>query len=65
MNKTEIMRKASEIAGALWDDREKTGTLAEQLTAVASGISHGTDGDLSDRDRSDLIALAEIAKDID
>lgn len=59
MNTHEISRKASSIAGALWDDRDKTGTLAEQLRAVAAEPAHGTDGDLTDGDRAALRDLAD------
>ena len=59
MNAQEISRKASEIAGAAWDDRECEGTLAEQLRAVANWPNMGTDGDLTESDRRKLLALAE------
>lgn len=61
MKTTEISRKASEIAGALWDDREKTGGLAEQLTTVANEPSHGVEGELTSDDRKALLALATEA----
>lgn len=57
----EISRKASEIAGAAWDDREREGTLAEQLRAVANWRNMGTDGDLTESDRSKLLELADTA----
>jgi hypothetical protein len=62
MNRTEISIKASNIAGALWDDRQKTGSLAEQLRAVASEPAHGTDGDLNAEDRAALQSLATTAE---
>jgi hypothetical protein len=62
MTKSEIFAKASSIAGAIWDDRDKTGTLASQLDTVASWNNMGTDGDLTDSDRAELRALATAAK---
>lgn len=62
MTKSEISAKASSIAGALWDDRTKTGTLADQLTAAANWRNMGTDGDLTDSDRAELRELAAAAK---
>lgn len=61
MNRSEISLKASQIAGAAWDDRSKTGTLAEQLTTVADWRNMGTDGDLTDADRAELRKLAAKA----
>jgi len=59
---TEICRRAREIAGCLWSDRQHIGTLADQLLAVAATPDAGTDGDLTDADRRELRALAaEIA----
>ena len=57
----EISREASEIAGAAWDDREKVGSLADQLREVAGWRNMGTDGDLSRADRQSLLSLAEEA----
>jgi hypothetical protein len=62
--KTEISRKALSIAGCLWEDREKTGTLTEQLRSVAAEPAHGTDGDLTAADRADLLKLAAQAASI-
>jgi hypothetical protein len=62
--KTKIQSEASKIAGALWDDREMVGTLAEQLVGVASSPARGTDGDLADDDRRALRALAQTAKEL-
>lgn len=61
MNRTEIISQASTIAGALWDDREKTGTLADQLRTAAGEREHGTEGDLTAEDRAALLSLADAA----
>ncbi len=57
-----IGRAASRIAGCLWEDREKTGTLAEQLQTVANTPIRGTDGNLTPKDRTALLALAKRAR---
>ena len=62
MTNKEISRKASQIAGALWDDREKHGDLEEELLAVANGADLGTDGDLTAEDRRALRDLARDAR---
>lgn len=62
MTRSEISSKASKIAGAAWDDRSKTGTMAEQLSAVADWRNMGTDGDLTEADRAALRNLAAKAK---
>ncbi len=62
MTTQEISRKASEIAGAAWDDRDREGTLADQLRAVAEWRNLGTDGDLTEKDRRELRNLAEEAE---
>lgn len=54
----EIMRRAGEIAGAAWDDREVKGSLSDQLLAVANTPALGSDGDLTDDDRRKLRHLA-------
>ena len=59
MTTEEIMRRASEIAGACWDDRERIGTLYDQLHYAASTPAVGSDDDLTDDDRAELIALAD------
>lgn len=60
----EIVRQAGEVAGSLWDDRDRAGMLADQLRAVAAMPSCGTDGDLSDEDRNRLLSLADAAEEI-
>jgi hypothetical protein len=62
MNTQEINIKANNIAGAIWEDREQEGTLAEQLEAAANWRNLGTDGDLTAEDRSALRALAREAR---
>lgn len=57
-----ISRKASAIAGDLWDDRSREGTLAQQLRTVAAEPDHGTDGDLTENDRIELRYLASVAE---
>jgi hypothetical protein len=59
MNATEIIRKASEIAGACWDDRSPIGSLADQLRACAATPALGSGGDLTEDDRRTLLALAD------
>lgn len=59
---TEISRKASDIAGAIWDDRRLCGTIEEQLLTVASAVPMGTDGDLTAEDRRALRDLARDAR---
>lgn len=62
MNTQEISRKANEIAGAIWEDRDRNGSLGDQLLAAANWINLGTDGDLTDEDRRALLSLAEAAR---
>jgi hypothetical protein len=62
---SKIARKASQIAGACWDDREVEGSLGDQLRAVATTPATGSDGDLDADDRGILRYLADQADDID
>lgn len=58
----EISRKANDIAGAIWEDREREGTLSDQLETAANWRNLGTDGDLTAEDRRELRALAQEAR---
>lgn len=60
MTTQEIRQRAREIAGCCWDDRELCGSLADQLRAVAKTPSLGSDGDLTDEDRGELMRLADV-----
>lgn len=55
MSETEIYQWAARLAGAAWDDRERKGTLADQLRAVAGG-------DLAPEERWALRWLADAAE---
>ena len=57
-----IHEQARQIAGCSWDDRDTSGTLAEQLRRVASQPNFGSDGDLSADDRAALRSLAALAE---
>ena len=59
--KNEILRQAREIAGCAWDDRDATGTLAEQLRRISDAPPLGGDSDLNDDDRDALRDLADRA----
>lgn len=58
----EISRKAEDIAGCIWEDHDRVGTLAEQLIAAANWVNRGSDGDLTDADRASLLELASLAE---
>lgn len=63
MNAQDICRKVANIAHAAWDDRIlDEGPLAEQIEAVANSRPHGSDGDLTDGERSRLLKLAQSAR---
>ena len=61
----DLGRRAAQIAGACWDDRGKDIRklpLAEQIRWAANIPAAGTDGDLTDDDRTALRALAVAAQ---
>lgn len=61
MNAIQIQNRALKIAGCAWTDRERVGTLGDQLRAVAAMPSRGGEFELSDADRAELIRLGHIA----
>ncbi len=62
MTRTQISNMAGDIAGAAWDDRRRLGSFSAELRAVAEEAKTGSDGDLTDDDRSKLLALADEAE---
>jgi predicted RNA-binding Zn-ribbon protein involved in translation (DUF1610 family) len=62
MTRTQISNLASDIAGAAWDDRQRLGSFAAELRAVAEQAADGADGDLTDADRAKLRVLADEAE---
>ena len=59
--KQAIYRRASEIAGSIWEDRDPKGALKDQLLSAAAWRNMGTDADLTDTDRAALRQLAAEA----
>lgn len=65
MTRDEITKRALEIAGCCWSDREHVGTLADQLRTVAATPAVGSDGDPTNDDREALLMLAVEADEHD